>query len=682
MAPAMCRLCRPAAKGLSCFMLKYLKKYRFTAIIASLFMAGEVSMDLIQPRMMASIVDDGILGIGSSGPDIHLVMSIGGSMLLVVLFGGLCGVLSGVFSNICAQNYGNDIRKDVFRRVMYLSHEQTDRFSVGSLITRITSDVTQVQNMVMQMIRGCVRCGMFFIAGSVCLVTLDLSFSTIIVIALPIILLEIVFILWKTNPLFMLLQRRLDRMNTILQEDVAGARVVKAFVQEKREISRFETSNEELCDTQYRVLILISLMQPVMNIVLNIATVAAIRIGAVGVRQGTIAPGTVMAAITYLSQILNGMMMLAMIFQTISRGITSSRRLREVLETLPQIRDGNAASADRQGAGMAPAHALSEDRQNAGFAVEFRGAGFRYPGQKEWVLRGINLRIRRGETFAVIGSTGCGKSTLVNLIPRFYDCTEGSVLVDGQNVKSWKLADLRSRVAVVLQKSELFSTTIGENIAIGREKPFTDADKAETYRTKSGRMRSVPSEIRTAAKAAQADDFILEQPEGYDTPVAEAGMSLSGGQKQRIAIARGLVRNAEVLILDDSTSALDFKTEARLQDAVRTEYPGMTKIIIAQRIASVRRADRIAVIDGGTIVACAGHEELMRTCPTYIDIYNSQIHDSGISDRSEVRESRGHTQSSGSDISEDSRAVPDAMELRCSAGSRQVLPSLQKGDQA
>ena len=612
MAPAMCRLCRLAVKGLSCFMIRYLKKYWFTAIIASLFMVCEVSMDLIQPRMMASIVDDGILGIGGSGPDIHLVLSIGLRMLLVVLIGGLCGVLSGVFSNICAQNYGNDIRKDVFRRVMYLSHEQTDRFSVGSLITRITSDVTQVQNMVMQMIRGSIRCGMFFIAGSVCLVTLDLSFGTIIAVALPIIILEVVFILWKTDPLFTLLQKRLDRMNTIMQEDVAGSRVVKAFVQEKREISRFETSNEELCDTQYRVLVLISLMQPVMNIVLNIATVAAIKIGAVDVRAGSIAPGTVMAAITYLSQILNGMMMLAMIFQTISRGITSSRRLREVLETTPQIRDGEK----------------TEYRQN-GPAVEFRGAGFRYPGQEERVLHGINLSIERGETLAVIGSTGCGKSTLVNLIPRFYDCTEGSVLVNGQDVRDWKLADLRNRVAVVLQKSELFSTTIGENIAIGRKEPFTDEDKTEAYRTRSGETRSVPSEIRTAAKAAQADSFILEQPEGYDTPVAEAGMSLSGGQKQRIAIARGLVRNAEILILDDSTSALDFKTEALLQDAIRTEYPGMTKIIIAQRIASVRRADRIAVIDGGTIVACAGHDELMRTCPTYIDIYNSQIHDSG-----------------------------------------------------
>lgn len=612
MAPAMCRLCRLAVKGLSCFMIRYLKKYWFTAIIASLFMVCEVSMDLIQPRMMASIVDDGILGIGGSGPDIHLVLSIGLRMLLVVLIGGLCGVLSGVFSNICAQNYGNDIRKDVFRRVMYLSHEQTDRFSVGSLITRITSDVTQVQNMVMQMIRGSIRCGMFFIAGSVCLVTLDLSFGTIIAVALPIIILEVVFILWKTDPLFTLLQKRLDRMNTIMQEDVAGSRVVKAFVQEKREISRFETSNEELCDTQYRVLVLISLMQPVMNIVLNIATVAAIKIGAVDVRAGSIAPGTVMAAITYLSQILNGMMMLAMIFQTISRGITSSRRLREVLETTPQIRDGEK----------------TEYRQN-GPAVEFRGAGFHYPGQEERVLHDITLSVKRGETLAVIGSTGCGKSTLVNLIPRFYDCTEGSVLVNGQNVRDWKLAELRNRVAVVLQKSELFSTTIGENIAIGREEPFTDEDKTETYRTRSGETRSVPSEIRTAAKIAQADSFILEQPEGYDTPVAEAGMSLSGGQKQRIAIARGLVRNAEILILDDSTSALDFKTEALLQDAIRTEYPGMTKIIIAQRIASVRRADRIAVIDGGTIVACAGHDELMRTCPTYIDIYNSQIHDSG-----------------------------------------------------
>ncbi len=570
-------------------ILRHLKKYLHFAVLASVFMILEVYVDLLQPRYMATIVDEGILGLNNGGiSDLHIVTGVGLKMLLIVLCGGLCGILSGVCTNICSQNFGNDVRKSAFRKIMHFSFSQTDRFSVGSLITRTTGDVTQVQNMVSQMIRGCVRCAMFFVAGSIALVSLAADFGTVILIALPLLLLEIAFVLWKTNPLFRLLQSRLDRMNTVIQENVAGARVVKAFIQEERESRRFAQSNDDLVETQFRVLILMSYMRPVMNIVLNLATVAIIYIGSLRVQDGAIAPGTVMAAITYLSQILNGMMMLAMIFQTVTRGLTSSKRLKEILATESSIQDGTGRAAV------------------SGGSVSFKNVCFSYADHGADVLHNINLSIRGGETLAVIGETGCGKSSLVHLIPRFYDAGSGTVEVDGTDVRDYPLSELRDKIAIVLQKSELFSTTIKENIRIGNPDATDD-------------------EIRRAAVTAQADDFIASQPQQYDTPVAESGMSLSGGQRQRIAISRALVKKAEILILDDSTSALDFRTEAALQKALREDYRDMTKIIIAQRISSVRNADRIAVIDNGTIAACDTHENLMQTCKIYQDIYASQL---------------------------------------------------------
>ena len=569
-------------------MLKYLKKYWWIGLMGSLFMVGEVLIDLIQPRMMAKIVDEGILKGNES-----LVWSVGLRMILIVMLGGTCGILSGVFVNICAQHFGNDLRKACFERIMNFSFEQTDDFTVGSLITRTTSDVTQVQNMVSQLIRGAVRCMMFFIAGSTFLVTLNVAFSKVLLFTLPIILCEIAFVVWKSRPLFTLLQKRLDRVNSVIGENVAGERVVKAFVQEKGETAKFEQSNKDLVDTQFRVLILLSWMRPIMNIVLNVATVAVIRIGGIEIASDRMQIGELMAAITYLSQILNGMMMLAMIFQTITRGMASRRRLNDVLISVPVIRDG-----------------CKSDIAKKGGSIRFKNVSFTYRGHQHEVLKGINLKLDAGQTLAIIGATGSGKSTLVSLIPRFYDCTKGSVLIDGCNVKDYPLEELRSRVAYVLQKSELFSSTIKENILIGKD----DASQEE---------------VEKAARAAQAEEFILTQPEGYDTPVAEAGMSLSGGQKQRIAISRALIKDAEILILDDSTSALDLGTEAKLFKALNENYGDRTKIIIAQRIATVMRADRIAVLDRGSIVGLGTHKSLMSSCRVYREIYDSQLNRGG-----------------------------------------------------
>ena len=561
------------------------------ALLAAAFMVGEVYVDLYQPRMMAAIVDKGILGLSNNGTsDLPFIISTGIKMLLVVILGGLFGLLSAVFTNLTGQGSGNEIRKLCFDRIMHFSFEQTDDFSTGSLITRITNDVTQVQQLIMQLIRGLVRCLMFFIGGTGALLSLDLSFGVIVACAFPLILIDIIFVVWRTNPLFTVLQESLDRLNSIIQENVTGIRVVKAFIQEKNEKQRFDEANRELVDTQFNVQMLLSFLRPVMNIVLNIAVVGIIYVGSIQVKEGSAAPGTVMAAITYISQILNGMMMLAMIFQTLSRGLASSKRLQEVIDTQSDIRQ----------------EPLPTEGDGSRGSVRFENVKFIYQDNGSEVLHDINLEIAPGETLAIIGSTGSGKSSLVNLIPRFYDAAKGRVLVDGIDVRAYDPKELRNKVTMCLQKAEFFSTTIRENISMGSP----DADDEA---------------IRTAAVAAQADGFIQQQPDGYDTAVAERGMSLSGGQRQRIAIARALLKKGEILILDDVTSALDLKTEAALYAALNREYTDMTKIIIAQRIASVRNADRIVVLDGGTIAACGTHAELMESSPIYRDIYDSQL---------------------------------------------------------
>lgn len=572
-------------------MIKYLKKYRLFFILAPLFMLGEVSMDLLQPRLMATIVDEGVLGLSNGGVgDLHLVICTGVRMVGLVLFGCFCGVMSGVFANLCSQNYGNDIRKDAFRKVMSFSFEQTDRFSTGSLITRVTNDITQVQNLVSQCIRGFVRTFLLFAGGILCMLTLDLSFGVVVASALPLILICVIFFIGKANPKFTVLQEKLDRLNNVMQENVSGARVVKAYVKEEYEKNRFKTANDELVGTQLDVLLLFSYMTPIMNIILNVSVVAVIKVGAVQVGEGSVTPGNVMAAITYISQILNAVMRMTMIFQMVSRGVASGRRIKEVLDCEPSIAGGSF-----------------DGETTVKGKVEFRDVSFSYPGMGgDKVIDHMDLTIYPGEAFGILGATGCGKSTMVNLIPRFYEVTDGQVLVDDVNVKDYTLGALRDKVAVALQKSEIFSTSIRENIAWG------DADTDD-------------ERIRQAAGVAQALEFIDGKEEGLDTQVTQGGHSLSGGQKQRVAISRAILKNAEILIFDDTTSALDLKTEAKLYEALKREYAGVTKIIIAQRIASVKDADRIAVLEKGHIAALGSHEELMENSEIYRDIYDSQL---------------------------------------------------------
>lgn len=572
-------------------MLKYLKKYWFFALLAPIFMIGEVSMDLLQPELMSRIIDDGVLGLNNGGVgNLNTVITIGLKMIGFVALGGICGVMSGVFANLCAQQFGNDVRKAVFKRIMEFSFEQTDKFSTGSLITRVTNDITQLQNFVMQCLRGFVRTSMLFIGGIACMVSLNMEFGIIIACALPFVAVCVVYFIAKANPKFTVLQKKLDKVNNVMQENVSGARVVKAYVKEDYETERFEKANNELVSTQLDVLLLLSYMTPVMNIILNLSVVAVIKVGGIQVSAGSATPGNVMAAITYCSQVLNAVMRMTMIFQTASRGIASKKRVMEIINCEPAIKSGT----------------YNKETAVKG-KVEFKNVSFAYPGMdNENVIENFNLVINPGETIGILGATGCGKSSLVNLIPRFYDVTKGEVLIDDVNVKDYDLQVLRDKVSIALQKPEIFSTTIAENIAWGDSS--ADSEK-----------------IRQAADIAQATEFIDKRTDGMDTQVSQGEHSLSGGQKQRVAISRAVLKNSEILIFDDATSALDLKTEADLYSELSAKKYDVTRIIIAQRIASVKNADRIVVMDNGRLADVGSHSELIKTSEIYKDIYESQL---------------------------------------------------------
>lgn len=572
-------------------MLKYLKKYWFFALLAPIFMIGEVSMDLLQPELMSRIIDDGVLGLNNGGVgNLNTVITIGLKMIGFVALGGICGIMSGVFANLCAQQFGNDVRKAVFKRIMEFSFEQTDKFSTGSLITRVTNDITQLQNFVMQCLRGFVRTSMLFIGGIACMVSLNMEFGIIIACALPFVAVCVVYFIAKANPKFTVLQKKLDKVNNVMQENVSGARVVKAYVKEDYETERFEKANNELVSTQLDVLLLLSYMTPIMNIILNLSVVAVIKVGGIQVSAGSATPGNVMAAITYCSQVLNAVMRMTMIFQTASRGIASKKRVMEIINCDPAIKSGT----------------YNKETAVKG-KVEFKNVSFAYPGMdNENVIENFNLVINPGETIGILGATGCGKSSLVNLILRFYDVTKGEVLIDDVNVKDYDLQVLRDKVSIALQKPEIFSTTIAENIAWGDDS--ADIEK-----------------IRQAADIAQATEFIDNRTDGMDTQVSQGGHSLSGGQKQRVAISRAVLKNSEILIFDDATSALDLKTEADLYSELSVKKYDVTRIIIAQRIASVKNADRIVVMDNGRLADVGSHSELIKTSEIYKDIYESQL---------------------------------------------------------
>ena len=566
-------------------VLKYLKRYWLIAALSPLFMILEVSMDLLLPDLMSRIVDDGVLP-----GDMEVIFSVGLRMLIVAVIGCFGGIMAGIFGTTASQRFSCDLRKDAFSRVMNMSFQQTDSFTTGSLVTRLTNDITACQDFVAMALRMMVRTLMQFIGGIYMVLKINVSFGLILLVMLPIQLVIILVVLKKGSPLFGIVQSKLDRVNSVVQENVTGARVVKAYTREEYETKRFSAANNELCETNLRVQKLMALLMPILFILMNASVIAVIFIGGKQVEAQSLEVGKVMAAIAYITQILMSMMMIGMMFQMVTRASASAKRIAEVLDTEPAIKDGGFdGTTDERG------------------TVEFRNVSFRYPNvHANNVLNNISFKVGKGETVAILGATGCGKTSLVSFIARFYDATEGEVLVDGVNVKEYDTAALRKKIGFVLQKSELFSETIEQNI-------------------RWGSAEATDEEVRRAARIAQADEFIESFTDGYKDMITEKGSSLSGGQKQRLSIARAIAKKPEILVFDDSMSALDLSTDAKLQRALKENLSGTTVIMIAQRVASVMSADRIAVIDNGRLAAFDSHANLMKYCEVYQDIYSSQM---------------------------------------------------------
>ena len=579
-------------------LLKYMKKYWFIALLAPTFMIGEVAMDLFLSQYMEYMIDFGI----QTG-NMNNVIKYGFIMLGIVLIGVTCGVLSGVFTNIASFRFSNDLRKATYQKIMQLSYDQIDTFNTGSLVTRVTNDITQIQNMVSMALRMFIRAASFFVLGIVFTLSISIRFGIILAIILPIEVIVIIIFARFAFPVFSIIQKKLDRVNTVVHENVTGARVVKAFGKEDYEYDRFVEANNEYTELNLKVSRLMALLMPIMTIIIFGAQIAIYEIGGesvLNVVRGVIDPnqmlmvGEISQAITYISMICMSVMMLAMTFTNMARAFASAKRVNEILDCNLEIIDGSFDVKDKKEKGT----------------ITFKNVGFKYPLSQGEVLSNMNFTIHQGETIAIVGSTGSGKSSLVNLIPRFYDATSGEIYVDGVNVKEYKVKDLRKIVSICLQKSELFAGTIRDNIAWGTD-GLSD------------------SEVFEAANIAQAMDFINSKEKGFMEYVEEKGTSLSGGQKQRLAIARAIARKPEILIFDDSTSALDLVTEANLYQAMHEKMNDVTKIIVAQRIASAKNADRIIVLDNGLIVDYGTHDELMEKSLVYQDIYNSQLKKDG-----------------------------------------------------
>ena len=581
-------------------MWKYLKPYLPFAALTVFFMLGDAGADLIQPMLMASIVDEGIL---SAEGGLERVLKIGGGMTLVAVGGGVAGSLCNLFAQLATQKTGNRIRQACFERVMSLSFAQVERLGTGTIITRLTNDISQIQALLAMFMRMMVRMLLFVVGSITLLFALDPRFGYIALIACPLMAGIIALCMRKANPLFTKLQTRIDIINAIMQEDIAGLRTIKAYVRESFEKLRFGHANDELVRTQLSTLIIFAFMNPLVSSVAYITIACMLAAGHHDVTIGATTPGNVMAALSYALLLLQGTTMIVLLSQNISRGLVSWRRIKELLAIEPDQVSGTLT----HGCEDAP-------------AVVLRNVTFSYPDAAHPALQNLSLEVNRGETVAIMGATGCGKTTLVSLIPRFYDVSEGEVLVEGVEVRKWDSTALRGRVAFALQKSELFSVNVHDNIAWSQPEAKRD-------------------QVEEAARTAQAFDFVSDLEFGFDTQVAERGMSLSGGQRQRIALARMVLSEADIIILDDATSALDLHTEAQLHEALNAAKPTATKIIVAQRIATALLADRIVMMEAGSIVDEGTHVELLERCELYRTVYDSQLGEYG--DQAKGGERRG-----------------------------------------
>ncbi len=567
-------------------LLKYLKPYWRLAALAPLLMLLEVTMDLLQPRMVQRIVDEGIANL-----DLPLVIHTGLLMCGLALIGVLGGMSNGILAEMVVQGFGADVREALFRKVQSLSFRNLDELETGHLITRLTNDVTQVQEGILLILRMLVRAPLLLIGSLVMAIVTSPQLAFLPLVLMPVELVAVVWIIGKVSPLFTAVQQKLDHLNEVMQENLAGVRVVKAFVRARHEETRFGQANQNLTTQTIQAAQTIAIIPSFMMLTMNLGIIAVLWFGGVQVTRGNMHVGQIIAFINYLIITLFSLIMVSQMTMQLARGEASARRINEVLESRPRVQDRPDAIQ-----GFSPRGRVS-----------FENVSFSYDGNGgEPVLKGVTFTAEPGETVALLGTTGAGKSSLVHLIPRFYDVSAGHVRIDGVDVRDIRQADLRRCIGVALQETVLFSGTIRDNIRYGRP-DATD------------------EEVIAAAKAAQAHEFIQAMPDGYDTLVGQRGANLSGGQKQRIAIARALLLKPAVLILDDSTSAVDVETEARIQDALEELMQGRTSIIIAQRISTVLNADKILVLDDGQIAAQGRHAELIGSSPIYREIYDSQL---------------------------------------------------------
>ncbi len=566
---------------------KYIRPYLPFFILGPFLMLSEVAGEIVLPKIMATMIDNGVMQNYGTSYIIGQALKMAGCILIMI-----CGGIGGHYFSIKASVlFSADLRKDIFKKVQGFSFGDVDKFSTGSLVTRLTNDITQLQNFVRMALIMAMRSPGMLIGGIIMACTINARLALILALVLPLLALSIGLLMKTAFPRFGIMQKKLDSLNSGIQENITNVRVIKSFVREKFEIKKFGAANDDLTDSTLRAMNIVIMTMPLMTFVMNATTLAVVWLGGHFVIGGSMRVGDLSAFSTYIVQILSSLMMVSMVILQSSRAAASAKRIREVLDTESTLNDDNASM---------------KDKKVTKGSVEFKNVSFKYySSREENILSDISFKAEPGQIVGIVGTTGSGKTTLVQLIPRLYDVTSGEVLVDGINVKEYGLKNLRDGVGMVLQKNVLFSGTIEENLKWGDENATHD-------------------EVRNAANAAQADGFVSEFTDGYNMELGQGGVNVSGGQKQRLCIARALLKKPKILILDDSTSAVDTATEAKIRNSFKNELKDTTKIIIAQRISSVMDADKIIVLENGRIAGEGTHDELLKTNREYQDIYYSQ----------------------------------------------------------
>ncbi|MBG9795046.1 multidrug ABC transporter ATP-binding protein [Paenibacillus dendritiformis] len=566
-------------------LFRFLKPFRLPVAFVLGLVFFQSLAELYLPTLMSDIVDIGIVN-----GDTAYIWKMGGWMLLVAAGGTLCAIAGSYLSAKVASGFGRNLRRRLFTHVENFSLQEFDKIGTASLITRTTNDITQVQQVLVMILRMMISAPMMCIGGIIMAVSKDAKLTLVLAVVIPVLALAIFAVAGKGIPLFKAMQKKLDKLNLVLRENLTGIRVIRSFNRINHEKTRFNDANADLTGTALKVNRIMSSMMPIMMITLNFSTIAIIWFGSIRIDNGSMQVGSLMAFIQYAMQIMFSVIMVSIIFVMIPRASASAVRINEVLGMEPEIHDP------------------SEPKRASGRRghIQFDNVTFSYPGAEMPALSNISFETGPGEMTAIIGGTGAGKSTLISLIPRFYDIDSGSIRVNGVDVREWKQEELREKIGLVPQKAVLFTGTVADNIRYGKE-DATD------------------EEVKHAADIAQATDFISNMPEGFDSPIAQGGSNVSGGQKQRLSIARALVRRPEIYIFDDSFSALDFKTDAKLRAALRPETRDAAVLLVAQRVSTVMDADRIIVLDEGRIAGIGTHRELMETCPVYREIVSSQL---------------------------------------------------------